>query len=204
MDIKLGDQNFGRLYIKMLRDAFPAGVENFINIALGKTCRVIDKGSGKYKFRKEIRRTFNGCKFYQMHHNNYIISGDIYQNDGTHAGTIFNDKPIPNEPGEYYYPHETKGLLTLVPFSDEDDGNIYYDSTFMITLDDVRTNNVLRELDEDHIVIGHVCGGMDILDKINQMIKPFAGRKYPRFEIDKCGIHRNHIPRIKYPSSYDN
>jgi cyclophilin family peptidyl-prolyl cis-trans isomerase len=193
MDISLKGEIIGRIYIRLYRDVFPAGVENFVKVAAGNTFRVIKKGIGRYKYKKEIRRTYEGCKFFHFLYNNYIISGDIYNNNGTSAGTIYNDEPIPPEFGEYYYPHETKGLVSLIPFKDEATGKLFYDSTFMITLDDIKPNNLLKELDNDQIVIGQVYDGIDILDKMNEMIKPYARRKYPTFEISKCDIYRKSV-----------
>lgn len=190
MDISLKGESLGRIYIRLFRDVFPAGVENFVKIASGKTYRIIKKGNGKYKYKKEIRRTFDGCKFFQFLYNNYIVSGDIYDNNGTNAGTIYCDKPIPPDFGEFYYPHETKGLVSLVPFKDEATGRLFYDSTFMITLDDIKPTNVLGDLDKDQIVIGQVYSGLDVLDKMNQLIKPYAGRKYPNFFIGKSDAYR--------------
>lgn len=190
MDISLKGDNLGRLYIRLFRDAFPAGVENFVKIAGGRTYKIVKKGSSHFGYTKQIRRTYDGSKFFQMLHNNYIVSGDIYKNNGTSAGTIYCDNPIPADFGDFFYPHETKGLISLVPFRDEATGKLYYDSTFMITLDDIKPSNILSNLDTDQIVIGHVYSGLDVLDKMNEMIKPFAGRIYPDFVINKSDVHR--------------
>lgn len=190
MDILLKGEVLGRIYIKLFRDVFPAGVENFVRIAGGRTYRVEKKGIGQYRYTKETKRTYEGSKFFHFLYNNYIVGGDIYKNDGSSAGTIYEDKPIPPDFGEFYYPHETKGLVSLVPFKDENTGQIFYDSTFMITLDNMKPSNVLSELDEDQVVIGQVYGGMDVIDKMNELIKPYAGRKYPQFTIGKCDVYR--------------
>lgn len=190
MDISLKGEVLGRIYIRLFRDVFPAGVENFVKIAGGRTYKVVKKGFGRYKYKKEVRRTFEGCKFFNFLHNNYIISGDIYNNNGSNAGTIYCDNPIPPEFGECYYPHEAKGLISLVPFKDEATGKIFYDSTFMITLDNIKPSNVLKDLDKDQIVIGQIYSGIDVIDKINKLIKPYAGRKYPDFVVSKCDIYR--------------
>lgn len=193
MDISLKGEVLGRIQIKLFRDVFPAGVENFIKICGGRTYRVLKKGTGSYKYIKETKRSYENCKFYHFLNNNYIISGDIYNNNGTNAGTIYCDQPIPADFGDFYYPHETKGLVSLVPFKDETTGQLYYDSTFMITLDDVKPSNVLGDLDADQIVIGQVYSGMDVLDKMNSLIKPYAGRKYPEFIISGCDVFRGSI-----------
>lgn len=188
MDINIGCELLGRLHIRLFRDVFPAGVENFVKIASSRTYQVTIKGSGAYKYKKEIKRSYDGCRFYHKLHNNYLVGGDIYNNNGTNAGTIYCDNPIPAAFGDYYYPHEEKGLISLVPFRDES-GRLFYDSTFMITLDDAKPSNMLSDMDEDQIVIGHVYDGLDILDKINQLIKPYAGRKYPIISIGRCDVN---------------
>lgn len=198
MDISLQGKTLGRIHIRLFRDVFPAGVENFIKIASGKTYRVAIKGQDKYKYKRECKRTYEGCKFYKFLYNNYIVSGDIYNNNGTNAGTIYCDQPIPATFGEFYYPHEVKGLVSLVPYHDETTGKTFYDSTFMITLDDIKPSNILGDLDQDQIVIGQVYNGLDILDKMNQMIKPFAGRKYPSFVISKCDVYRSSCSNRKF------
>ena len=189
MDISLKGEILGRILIRLFRDVFPAGVENFIKIAGGQTYKYIPKGFGNYKFTKEVKRTYEGCKFFHFLYNNYLVCGDIYKNDGTSAGTIYRDEPIPADFGDFYYPHQTKGMVSLIPFRDDATDKLFYDSTFMITLDDVKPNNVLKDLDDDQIVIGQVYSGLDLLDRMNQMIKPYAGRKYPTFVVEKCGVY---------------
>lgn len=192
MDISLGGEILGRIHIRLLRDAFPAGVENFIRIATGQTTRVIKKGDGRYRFNREIPRSYKNCKFYHFLHNNYIISGDIYYNSGKGAGTIYDDQPIPScLLGEFFYPHEVKGLVSLIPFKDAETGETYYDSTFLITLDNAKDTNILSELDKDHVVIGQICRGLDIIEKINKMITPGAGKNYPKYVISCSGILTN-------------
>ena len=191
MDISLKGDVLGRIHIRLFRDVFPAGVENFVRIAGGRTYRVVKKGMGQYKYKREMRRTYEGSKFFHFLHNNYIISGDIYNNNGTNAGTIYEDNPIPADFGEFFYPHETKGLVSLVPYYDETTGQLLYDSTFMITLDNAKPTNILQDLDKDQIVIGQITSGFDVLDKMNELIKPYAGRKYPEFIISKSDVYRN-------------
>ncbi len=62
----------------------------------------------------------------------------------------------------------------------------------MITLDDARPSNTLGSMDTDQIVIGKIYEGIEVVDKINKLIKPYAGRKYPDFTISKVDIYKNH------------
>lgn len=196
MDINSNEKFIGRIYIKLFRDVFPLGVENFVNIIAGKTTRVEKKNYGNKYINKNTLRSYKGCKFYKSNFDKYMISGDIYNNDGKNAGTIYNDKPIPPDFGEYFYHHNSIGLVSLVPYLDNNNTDIYYDSTFMITLAD---NKIINELDDNQIVIGIIYDGLSIIEKINQSLRPFAGKKYPEYVINNCGVirkskHRNNKP----------
>lgn len=189
MEISLKGEIIGKLLIRLYREAFPAGVENFVRIASGKTYRIEHKGIGKYKYTKEIRRTYEGCKFFSFLYNNYAITGDIYKNNGTDAGSVFCDSPIPSKClGPIYFPHDRKGLITLVPFTNEKTGEIFYDSTFAILLDDIKPSNNLAELNCNHVVIGQIYSGLEVVDKMNKLFFPYAGRSYPLFTCAKVGV----------------
>ena len=186
MDIMLKEECLGRIYIRLDRTVFPAGVENFVRIAAGSTYH-FEKQTG---YIREVKRTYENCQFFRCLYGNYIVSGDIYNNNGSRAGTIYYDKPIEYCPGtNLRYPHDTAGLISLVPFLDEATGSLFYDSTFMITLDNVKPTNTLAALDVDQIVIGRIYEGLDTIRKINELIRPFAGRRYPSFKIGECGAH---------------
>ena len=191
-DIGLNGVSMGRVLIRLYRDTFPDAVENFIRIAEGKTFRSEEKCG----YIKQTRRSYCDNKIHKIIHNKYLVGGDIYNNDGTDAGTIFNDEPIPEIVPDYYIPHDQSGLLSVVPHLVESEA--LYDSTFMITL------GPMIELNETQIVIGSVYQGMDILDRINASVLPRAGRRYPIFSIILSGIHtstrdkRNLIPRLRF------
>lgn len=191
MDILLKGEVIGRIYIRLFREIFPAGVENFVGIAEGKTVRSENKGNGKYRMVRQVIRSYTGCKFFNFAFGNYIVNGDIYNNDGTRAGTVYGDEPIPAVVGDQFYEHNLKGLVSLVPFHDEDSGELFYDSTFMITLDKARPTNNLHHLNSSQIVIGQIYQGLEVIDRINESLTPFAGRKYPAYTIGKCGVHKS-------------
>ena len=190
MDIFIKDEFIGRINIRLFREVFPAGVENFIRIATGQTFRTELKGKGNHTFVRQVRRTYDGSRFFNFSHNNYIVSGDIYSNTGISAGTIYNDEPIPATLfGSAYYEHAMRGLISLVPFRDSETDELFYDSTFMITLDMPKDSNVLQALNSDQIVIGQIIEGLEIIDKINILLFPFAGRKYPELIIGRAGLN---------------
>ena len=69
MDISDGDKLIGTIHIKMFPDAFPAGVDNFIQIASGNTYQITMLGSGDYKYERHVKRTFEGCRIFNFVHN---------------------------------------------------------------------------------------------------------------------------------------
>lgn len=200
-DIDLANKDMGRLVFRLDRKVFPAGVENLVRIAEGNTHRIVVephvKLPGEQVVRrqtgivKQVRRTYEGCEFFRVVYNNYLVTGDIYRNDGTSSGTVFLDQPIPADMTDYYYPHEKFGQISLVPYRDEE-GVLFYDSTFMVTLDDKKSSNDLSSLDPDQIVVGILIEGHDILRKINGSFRPYAGRTYPKYRITGCGTSAKH------------
>lgn len=188
LDFYKDDIYIGRIYVELFPDSFPDGVENFIRLIEGSTFREKQNGYGEFKYITSLQRTYAGCKVIRQMYDNYIVLGDIYENNGSSAGTIFNDNPIEPNFGDYFYPHETKGLISLVPFIDTATNKKYYDSIFMITLNDIQPNNVMKNLDIDQIVIGSVSRGIEVVDKINKLLKPIADKKRTNIYIKKCGL----------------
>lgn len=166
LEISVDCEIIGKIYINIFEETFPEGVQNFLSLIKGN----------------KTNKTYKGSDFFKLRYNCYIIGGDIYNNNGKTAATIDN-KLISENLGELYYTHDTKGILSLIPYCDPETGNRMYDSTFMITL-----SGPMPELDDQQIVIGQVFGGLDILNKLNYLIKPYAGRKYPKVQISDCNI----------------
>jgi cyclophilin family peptidyl-prolyl cis-trans isomerase len=191
MDIGLKNNIIGTIYIELFRDIYPAAVENFIGICKGKTFHTDKLGYGKYKYRRVVKRSYENCKFYNKIHDNYLATGDIYNNDGTDGGTIFNDISIPAIYPDEFYPHDRTGLISLIPYVDENTGRYYFDSNFMITLDEGRPENLLNSADEENLVIGKIYSGLNVIETINNSITPFNGSAYPEYYIAKCGLNVN-------------
>ena len=194
MEIGISGRSIGKIKINLFRDAFPAGVENFIKIITGETKQISQEGILDYVYTTQQKRTYQDNIFYFGEYNNYIMSGDIYNNNGTNAGTIYYDMPFTLTDPPFYYYGNYPGLLVLIPFY-TDTEIPYYDSTFAITLSS--DNN----LDSNAIVIGELTEGLNVLDKINNFLKPVASRKYPIFNIIDCGIVRQNS-KNKYIIEY--
>jgi cyclophilin family peptidyl-prolyl cis-trans isomerase len=190
MEIKNGEKSFGILNIELDRDAFPLGVENFLGMCRGNTYRVESVGYRPYKGAQVTQRAYECSNFYGPTHNNWISGGDIDTNDGSSSSSIYNDLAFPRPNTEWTYIHDRKGIISLVPFYDQETERCLYDSNFLITLDDPLPTNGISQLNDDHIVIGCVYDGLDVLDRMNEMIMPFRKRAYPDFRVGKCDVVR--------------
>jgi cyclophilin family peptidyl-prolyl cis-trans isomerase len=196
MDIEINNKYIGTLKIKLYRDLYPLGVENFYRIIQGNTSKNIERNNGRIKYTREIPRSYKKSVFFKTEYNGYIVGGDIYNNNGSSAGTIYDDNPISNILGEEYISHSKKGLVSLISYIDDTTKNVYYDSTFMILLNAIKNDQERQHYDNTQVVIGEIYDGIEILDLINSSIIPFAGRKYPIIKITDCGVLDNKV-RLK-------
>lgn len=208
----------GTIYIKLYRHAFPLGVTNFLGLITGNVMRteelkpqmyssnvsndlfqsnnIVSTGIHHYK-----TKSYEGTRFFGQSQNEFLVGGDIYDNNGNNAGTIFGDKPfgyisanripnideLTNDVATIELPINEKHTIILPPFYSEDDKITrkmpFYDSTFMITLGRNRF-----EPNSNMVAIGYVEIGGEILDKINELLKPEINKVYPVVTVTKCGI----------------
>jgi len=198
LDLAVNNRAVGRLGIRLYRDLFPEGVENFARICQGDTMQQIPTGHQDTAIWKTTRRSYDGCVCYQSQHDGYLLTGDIYANNGSDAGTIYNDQPIRMpEDAERYIPHDIAGLISLVPKTRPDPNSaepLQYDSTFLITLAPPEPA-VQERLDRTQVVIGYVTQGHAVLEAINQELAPRRSRAHARctIAIQESGI----VPPIK-------
>lgn len=203
LDLAVNEKEMGRLVIKLYRDLFPEGVQNFVSICQGNTNQQIPTGYQDQPIWKTTRRSFDGCVCYRYQYDGYLLSGDIYHNNGSSAGTIYDDAPISAPDPDRYIPHEMAGLISLVPQTprpNESESSIHqYDSTFLITLA-APSADVQAKLDRDQIVIGHVVQGLEVLAAINQEISPLQTGGEQRRRISVIIRESGIVPSIR--SSY--
>lgn len=182
MVISINEKPLEPIQILMDRAAFPAGVENFYNIALGNTVKQKEIVLPTRTYSRDRVRSFDKTLFFNKRVNNWIIAGDIYKNDGSNSATIFNDRPFTYTYPGFHYSHNQKGLLSLVPYYDNNVA--MFDSTFAITLSEPTAANNLLELDRSQIVIGRIISGIEIIDIINCALIPNASRRSPIIRIE--------------------
>jgi cyclophilin family peptidyl-prolyl cis-trans isomerase len=197
LSLKTDSGSLGQIEIELFRDVFPLGVENFVYLCRGTTFRENIVQIGTHRIKKYIRRTYDGCNVYDKRYNAYIKLGDIYLNNGKSGATIYHDQIIDPPNVDYFYPHETKGLISLIQYTDPKTHSNYYDSNFIITLANATPENHLREFDGKYIVIGRIYKGLDVIDRINNLIVPFAGRVYPFIKVNDCGIISRKLRKVK-------
>jgi len=182
--LSLNDQLLEPMNIILDRAAFPIGVENFYLIAQGTTVRQKEITLPTRSYIKNRVRSYDRTLFFDKKRDNYIIGGDIYRNDGTSAGSIYYDQPFEYENPGFYYSHNKKGLLSLVPYLDPDTNKLMYDSTFAFTLAGPGPTNDILSLDQTQIVIGKVQSGIETIDIINSALEPNLCRRSPIIRID--------------------
>lgn len=190
MSISIDDVSIGKLGLKLYRGAFPIGVENFCQLCQGSTFKITNyntnhtNNSNTYQVRDVTQRSYTNSVFYTMVHNAYVLGGDIYNNDGSNAGTVYDDQPFEYHDAVSELPRDQVGLLALVPYYLDDESNSkikrpFYDSTFSITLQP-------HVLPRDSIPIGFVDDDRDgVLKCINDRIQPGVNKTMPKIKVDK-------------------
>jgi cyclophilin family peptidyl-prolyl cis-trans isomerase len=194
IDTEKGTSFTSEIIIKIFRNAFPMGVDNFIGMILGNTLMKVNNGKefGINSLLGKSLMTNSGCttmkpksyrnnKFHILNHNKFMVAGDIYNNNGTNAATIFDDNPIPYIDALIKLPKKYKYLVGLMPYK-VNENEWYYDSTFMITLGS-------QKFVQPVVMIGYVVSGNEEIDKINNSIQPRVGREYPTVTITNCSVN---------------
>jgi len=165
------------------RKAFPAGVENFYKLASGQSIKSKTVVLPTRTYNQYQVRNYDRSICFIKKYNNIIIGGDIYKNNGLSSASIYDDEAFPFEDPGFYYSHNQKGLLSLVPYLDQETGQLMYDSIFSMTLRDPDINNDILSLDESQVVIGKVSSGINVLNMINNALMP--------------GQHKSQIIRVE-------
>lgn len=189
MELSLNGAKSKKIQIRLFPDSFPQGVENFYRIVTGDSWRTVELGrcGSRGGLTKCIQRSYSKTKFYRNIWNGYLLGGDIYHNRGTSGGTVFDDQGIPPPDRDWHFKHDRPYLISLVPYYDQETGDRFYDSTFMITLVGGTECNLVGCLDSDQIVIGYVYRGEAVLKEINEALRPSPNLRKPLIKITASG-----------------
>ncbi|KAF0978195.1 hypothetical protein FDP41_002710 [Naegleria fowleri] len=165
-DIAIGDENVGRIVMKLYKHIVPKTAENFRCLCTG------EKGIGK-ETKKPLH--FKGTIFHRVVPGFIIQGGDFSEFNGTGGESIYGGYM---EDENFILKHSRPGLLSAANAGKDTVG-----SQFFITL-----SSDLDYLDGKHVVFGRVIDGMDVVKKIeNVKISEDNNRPLQEVVIKNCG-----------------
>ena len=164
MDIVAGNNALGRIEIELFFDITPQTCENFRGLCTG------EYGDG-HVYRKKL--TYKGTKIFQIIEGKYMIGGDVVYNSGRGGesiyGEFFKDENFKRR-------HACGGLLSMNNFG-KDKNN----SQFIITI------KACPQLDDKHVVFGHIVKGMEVIKKISKIPTDMNNRPKVKIFVFNCG-----------------
>ena len=164
MDFVAGNTALGRIEIELFVDITPQTCENFRGLCTG------EYGDG-HVYRKKL--SYKGTKIFQVVDGKYMIGGDIVYNSGRGGesiyGEFFKDENFKRR-------HACGGLLSMNNFG-KDKNN----SQFIITI------KACPQLDDKHVVFGHVIKGMEVIKEIGKIPTDMNNRPKVKIFVFNCG-----------------
>ena len=164
MDFVAGNTALGRIEIELFFDITPQTCENFRGLCTG------EYGNG-HVYRKKL--SYKGTKIFQVIDGKYMIGGDIVYNSGRGGesiyGEFFKDENFKRR-------HACGGLLSMNNFG-KDKNN----SQFIITI------KACPQLDDKHVVFGHVIKGMEVIKEIGKIPTDMNNRPKVKIFVFNCG-----------------
>ena len=160
-DIKIGDEDCGRIIFQLFDDEVP------------KTCKNFRYLCSKGLFNDD-KPSYQECIFHRVIKDFMIQGGDITRGDGTGGFSIygeqFNDE-------NFNLTHNQPGMLSMA-----NSGQNTNNSQFFITL------KKTPWLDNKHVVFGIIISGFDIIKKIEELETDNNDKPLDNVIITKCGL----------------
>ena len=164
MDIVAGNTALGRIEIELFYDITPQTCENFRGLCTG------EYGEG-HVYGKKL--TYKGTRIFQVVDGKYMIGGDIVYNSGRGGesiyGEFFKDENFKRR-------HACGGLLSM-----NNSGRDKNNSQFIITI------KACPQLDDKHVVFGHVVKGMEVIKEISKIPTDMNNRPKVKIFVFNCG-----------------
>jgi peptidylprolyl isomerase len=161
LDVKIGDEDNGRLVIELRKDVVPKTAENFRVLCTG------EKGVG----RSGRPLHYKGSSFHRTL-DFMCQAGDFTRGDGEGGESSYGFR-FPDENFDLKF--SEKGMVAMANGGPDTNG-----SQFFITM------RATPWLDDKHVVFGSVVEGFDVLDKI-EAVATLSGKPARRISIADCG-----------------
>lgn len=161
--IKLGDEDLGRVVMQLYMDIVPKTAENFRCLCTGEK-GMSDMGTPLH---------YKDCTFHRVIQGFMIQGGDFTNHDGTGGISIYGEKFADEN---FKIKHTKKGLLSMANAGPGTNG-----SQFFITC------ATTAHLDDKHVVFGHVVEGMDVVEQVEKTPCDTQDRPDAKVVISDCG-----------------
>ncbi|KAH8108033.1 peptidyl-prolyl cis-trans isomerase B precursor [Cristinia sonorae] len=162
LDIKNGDDDLGRIVIGLFGEDVPKTAENFRALASGATADGTSLGFG-----------YKNAIFHRVIKDFMIQSGDITHGDGTGGKSIYGQY-FPDE--NFEIPFDAPGLVAMANKGEDTNSSQFFITTV-----------ITDWLNGKHVVFGKILSGMDVVDRIQNLLTDGNDRPLQSVVISNCG-----------------